>query len=378
MNNNNINDELLNSNNNKLKIMPPNMIFEFVDNTSTTTITTTNISNTTSKPKKRMSEKMIRLANSLSWRQKYQNKDYYIMLLNDGRLLNVSQIGNGETKGLGTGTFVWPACHVLCKYLEKLNNINNNNNYLNGKRFIDIGSGTGLTGFTAAALGGIVTLTDQKQLIEFMNDNKNKILNDNINTISSSSIIIKEYDWGKDCTHLNPPFDYILVSDCVLPKLYPIEPLIDSIVAVMDMESIALFSYEHRPFPLFDPRDEFIKLAQERGLKTKIIPISQHDHIYCADDIEIWEVKMISNNNNNNNNIVNEIVKINNIEIDINSIVQILSWGEIEIVKANMKNGFIIDIKQQLDGSIGNYLWPSSVVLSRYEIFIFLYYILLI
>lgn len=35
-----------------------------------------------------------------------------------------------------------------------------------------------------------------------------------------------EYDWGHDTSHLNPPFDVVIVSDCILPKLYPIEPLV--------------------------------------------------------------------------------------------------------------------------------------------------------
>lgn len=61
------------------------------------------------------------VAQSLRWRQKYLKSEFYEMsLLDDGIRLSFRQIDNGEMKGLGTGTFIWPAAHVLGKYLEKL------------------------------------------------------------------------------------------------------------------------------------------------------------------------------------------------------------------------------------------------------------------
>ena len=43
---------------------------------------------------------------------------------------------------------------------------------------------------------------------------------------SLNEIKFAEFDWDSAPEHLSPPFDLILVSDCVLPKLYPIEPLV--------------------------------------------------------------------------------------------------------------------------------------------------------
>ena len=48
------------------------------------------------------------------------------------------------------------------------------------------------------------------------------------------------YDWGGDDDHLAPPFDVIIVSDCVLPKLYPIEPLVDAMKALAGPDTIVL------------------------------------------------------------------------------------------------------------------------------------------
>jgi predicted nicotinamide N-methyase len=87
----------------------------------------------------------------------------------------------------------------------------------------DIGSGTGFTGIIAAALGAQESvLTDQTTV--------QSLLEENIllcsQQLRAGSVYFAEFDWDASPSHLNPPFDLILVSDCVLPKLYPIEPLV--------------------------------------------------------------------------------------------------------------------------------------------------------
>ena len=168
-------------------------------------------------------EKLKRLTNSLAWRHTYQGSEIYPIELSDRRVLSIRQLSNGETKGFGTGTSVWPAAHVLSKYLERRYGPGG----LNGKRVCDIGSGTGCTGFVAAALDAEVTLTDQRQLIDFMIANKKRICSE-VHSIPEERIKVSVYDWGGSIDHLRPPFDVILVSDCVLPKLYPIEPLVQA------------------------------------------------------------------------------------------------------------------------------------------------------
>jgi predicted nicotinamide N-methyase len=151
----------------------------------------------------------------------------------DKRVITLRQVLNGELKGLGTGVSVWPAAHVLSKYLEK----RYGSNGLCGQRVCDIGSGTGCAGFISAALGAHVTLTDQDQLISFLEINKESICAVN-KSIDAERIDIRVYDWGRSEEHLNPPFDIILISDCVLPKLYPILPLIE--VMINDFSNLHL------------------------------------------------------------------------------------------------------------------------------------------
>lgn len=58
----------------------------------------------------------------------------------------------GELTGLGTGATVWPAAHVLSKYLEKRFGPGG----MLGLRCIDLGAGTGAVGIAAAVLGADV------------------------------------------------------------------------------------------------------------------------------------------------------------------------------------------------------------------------------
>jgi len=83
------------------------------------------------------------------------------------------------------------------------------------------------------------------------------------------------------------------VADCVLPKLYPIAPLVQAIDELLKDDSkkrMAILSYEHRHYPDYHPKAKFEELAQERGLVLQQIPMEQMDPIYSVDDIEIWHV----------------------------------------------------------------------------------------
>ena len=138
-----------------------------------------------------------------------------------------------------------------------------------------------------------MTLTDQDCVFFLLEENKAAVCAEHT-MLNADSILLREYDWGKTTDHLNHPFDIVLVSDCVLPKLYPIEPLVQAVAAVMGSHTIALFSYEHRPYPYFDPRFEFERLAGLYGLSVKNIPLTDHHPIYCKEDIEIWEVRRVT------------------------------------------------------------------------------------
>lgn len=319
--------------------------------------------------------KFNRIFNSLKWRQKYQNSELYEIELENGESFKVQQILNGEMKGLGTGTLVWPAAHVMVKYLEKRFGPMG----LVGKSVCDIGTGTGITGFTASVLGASVTLTDQHHLLDFLQVNKTMAFS-SIHSVSSDSVTITEYEWS-DVEQMNSlkaqAFDYILVSDCVLPKLYPIDILLkvsncflivydDGIVqqavsGIMSAHTIAIFSYEHRPFPQFDPREEFERLAHSLGLTVRVIPLAEHHEVYCAEDIEIWEVRTRSSSSGTDVSSEDR----GSINSSSNNSLEVLSWGSVEEVSFRIC-GRPHTLQQQCSGVIGAVVWPSAVIASRF------------
>jgi len=350
------------------------------------------------------SAKMKRLQSSFSWRQSYLNTEFYIYEFEDSKKIQLFQIANGEISGLGTGAQVWPAAHVLCKYLEK-NYLPHN---LRGRRVCDLGSGTGIVGLVAASLGAEVVLTDQDQIISLLDRNKSELCS--ACEIEANLIDVKVFDWGGSADHLGLPFDLIVVSDCVLPKLYPIEPLVEAISSLMDDNSLALLSYEHRPYHLFDPRQEFYRLALNHGLEVHIVPLQEHHEIYSSEEIELWKIRRIRTPPIPSRMVTRNIgttamtgegddhfasVDINKIR-DFSEIfplersmrasvsghrnnrLHIQEWGDIPEVhvvyqtppklssaEGNTAEQNTVKIRQNTTGATGCYLWPSSVILSR-------------
>jgi ribosomal protein L11 methylase PrmA len=104
---------------------------------------------------------------------------------------------------------------------------------------------------------------------------------------------------GDSIMKLEGCFDVILVSDCVLPKLYPIEPLIDAINLMLgrrrrhnsDPKPVAIIAYEYRYYDQYDPKQYVIELCKQKQLQLIVVPPSEHDAIYSIpDDIEIWHI----------------------------------------------------------------------------------------
>ncbi|CAM9698673.1 unnamed protein product, partial [Hapterophycus canaliculatus] len=202
------------------------------------------------------------------------------------------------------GATVWPAAHVLAKYLERRFGNNGGRGErgtggMEGLRAVDLGSGTGVAGIVAAALGAEVFLTDQEQLLFLMQENANRATRRVLTlrtpttptTARRGAIRVLTYDWGAEDERLSPPVDVVLVSDCVLPKLYPIEPLVDAIDRLSGPDTVTIMSYEHRHYQAFDPRTRFEELAAAKGLVKTVVPQARQHPIFSADDIEIWEVR---------------------------------------------------------------------------------------
>jgi len=245
----------------------------------------------------RMSSKLERLALSLEWRQKYENKPEYFLDLDGERgTLRLTQIQNGEFKGIGTGAHVWPAAHVLAKYIEKTYSIPNPSPALSlrGKRVVDLGSGTGVCGIIASIMGaGPVVLSDMPSTVPLMEENAARAAAQ----FDLKDLHVSTFEWT--CTHPlhfpanSVPADVVIVSDCILPQLYPIEPLVLAIKNLLapSADSYALVSYEHRTYPHYHPLVEFKRLLALHGLHImREVPLDEHDTVFCSDEIQILKV----------------------------------------------------------------------------------------
>jgi predicted nicotinamide N-methyase len=232
-----------------------------------------------------MSGSMARIAAALGWRQKYENKSQYLLELNSGTTLEFDQIPNGETSGVGTGAHVWPAAHVLSKYLEKRGG-------LAGATVVDLGSGTGVCSVVAGALGAAVSVaTDVESTAALMRANCLRATEQL--GLAEDCLRVATFDWAGSADHLPSP-DMVLVSDCILPQLYEIEPLVLALKTLLGKKagSVAIVSYEHRPYPHYHPRSRFDELLQKHGLCiARTIPQAEQHDVYVSDEVELLEVR---------------------------------------------------------------------------------------
>lgn len=222
---------------------------------------------------------------TLGWRSRHSQDAFYPITIN-GVELSIQQFQRGEIEDTyGTGATVWPASVVLCKYMEL-----HQHSVIQNKTILDLGAGTGITSLAAAILGAAsVTCTDGcEKVVELAQANVDRIFT----TTTETPIHVCHYGWGD--RSIQSTFNVILVADCVLPKLYPIAPLVAAIDELLDVDGVALLSYEHRYYPDYDPRTHFVDLAYERNLVVETILQDEHDPVYSVDDIEIWKVRRVS------------------------------------------------------------------------------------
>ncbi|TFK56024.1 hypothetical protein OE88DRAFT_1641766 [Heliocybe sulcata] len=135
----------------------------------------------------------------------------------------------------GCGGLAWPAGEVLAAYLAL-----RGREVLNGKTVVELGSGTGLVGLVAGALGGKTWITDQLPLLEIMKTNVE------INNLTPC-VAVAELNWGEPIPDSLPRSpDLILAADCVY-----FEPAFPLLVETLDdlvhnASTEVLFCYKKR------------------------------------------------------------------------------------------------------------------------------------
>jgi predicted nicotinamide N-methyase len=256
------------------------------------------------KSNKKQSDFVRKRIQTLGWRNRYSQDELYPIAIGASHF-SVMQVQRGELEGTyGTGATVWPAAVVMIKYLER-----HSETILKGKKVIDLGSGTGVTSIAAAVLGArhVICTDGEPRVVQLARDNIERASqqlgghpadsesnkpSSSFTTIADCTVDAQKYWWGTGTIQDGDACDVILVADCVLPKLYPISPLVEALDQLLvSPNAVAIFSYEHRYYAEYDPRSKFQELAAAKDLVIEVIPMEQQDSVYSVEDIEIWHVR---------------------------------------------------------------------------------------
>merc|ERR1711971_446903 len=161
----------------------------------------------------------------------------------DGLVVRVAQGPEGDT-----GVVVWDAAIVLAKFLQTVQA------QLKGRSVIELGSGTGAVGLSAAALGAPpVLLTDLSAL--------QKLIQHNISL--NSSVISRD--------------------QCTVPSL------VESLTQLAGPTTDLLLSYEERQSQQkLDTMKQFFRLMDEKFTWAKL-PLESHHPEFRSEDIQIFK-----------------------------------------------------------------------------------------
>lgn len=187
-----------------------------------------------------------------------------------------------------TGVVVWDAAIVLAKYLETIRN------QIKDKNILELGSGTGAVGLSAAAIGAkVVVLSDQDELVEFLNHNIE--LNTEI-IPKDSDVVALPLKWG-DINHMEPVaskcgnIHFILMSDCVFYK-ESVDDLFNTLQALSDQNTIIFMSYEERDSQeKLEVMKMFFEKMKEKFIWEKIPHEKHHPDFECP-DIQIFKFSL--------------------------------------------------------------------------------------
>jgi predicted nicotinamide N-methyase len=234
---------------------------------------------------KKVSSIVARAMNSLQWRRGNGNDDTHAIEIK-GNKLALLQKPEIQKQDLGTGGTVWNCAIVISKYFEKLSEKEN----WSDKNVLEVGSGTGIVGITTALTmkPKKLLVTDIEQQLELMTTNVNNVREQINDKTELDCISIQEFDWSKDEVKLDPqpPYDIIVVSDCVWPKINN-DFLINALLKVTDEKTLIIQAYEYRGESC---RTTYFKKA-EQFFTFERIPEEELHQQFLVDDIELYRVR---------------------------------------------------------------------------------------
>lgn len=174
---------------------------------------------------------------------------------------------------------------VLAGYLIKKHE--SQPDFLQNKTVIELGSGLGLCGMTAACLGASqVEVTDLEEAVPLLKYNIEK----NLEMFRSSIVSANSFMWSKQNSEkliINKSYDFVLLSDCVYYE-ESLKPLIETLKILIQCDTNIILAQELREskkqLAMFK---QFLKDVKEFIIFREIPQEEQHEDYKC-DEIMIF------------------------------------------------------------------------------------------
>lgn len=189
--------------------------------------------------------------------------------------------------GVGIGGGLWSAGLLLCRQLAARSDFFRA--LCDGRRVLELGSGTGLCGLALATICQPVevVVTDLQTHVELMERNIarwQQQLADQADPADSTdpaerkhqaegqcrshppSVIAAEFDWDKDAAHLRPPFDVVLGTDLAYREELFL-PVVRALLAASDAHTVTLLGVTRS-----DTGPAFFDLLRQHGFEYYRVP----------------------------------------------------------------------------------------------------------
>ena len=140
-------------------------------------------------------------------------------------------------------------------------------------------------------------------------------------------------------------YDVVLAAECILPKLYPLEPFVGCLDSVIG-PSTGVGRGRAKDVARVRPKARFVELCASQGLRVETITEGL-DPDYIADDLELWRVTRGASTEKQHD------------------WVQVTKWDADEVrLDCDLKEGrfSVVHVQQR---NISERTWPSSIASSR-------------
>lgn len=228
---------------------------------------------------------VARAQNSLSWRTSKAALRSFSLEVRGHELILECKPQTGESE-MATGSTIWDCAVVTAKYLQEYCD-EKPDGYWNGKTVLEVGSGTGVAGLACGILftGSTLILTDMPVLTPLIQRNVTSN-RERLGSALTENLSVQDFTWGTT-PELNPPppYDYIIVSDCVWPKIDN-SLLVHSLRDITDLNTNIILVFEFRHISC---RKTFFELAEQYFDFDCISEKKVFE--YCPEDIEIYHIK---------------------------------------------------------------------------------------